>query len=152
MKKISINEFIKDYAEHDLENQRSGYFGFYDWFCQDKALKNKAKAMIPKLRFLLSQGILNGKTTAVIFKNNCPLYGSLYDDMRFVLLDYKETFLGGIAPSSGHDNEKGVCRVWNFVNEYNEIKFKNWSAFQKEVRSNEQFRNELKNAFYRDLE
>lgn len=152
MKKISISEFIKDYAEHDLENQREDCFGFYDWFCADGSLKRKAIAMIPKIKFLSNQGILNEKTTYVWFKNNCPMDGNLYDDMRFSLLDDDNTFLGGIAPSSGHTSEKGVCNLWTIVDSKldKEVSFKNWSTFKNEVLTNEEFRNELRKHFYRN--
>ncbi len=61
----------------------TGCFNFYDWFCSDKALKNKSITLFKQLkRFLKHHPEINLDTHYVFFKNNCPLVGSTYDDFR----------------------------------------------------------------------
>ncbi len=69
----------------DSDGKQSACYNFYDWFCNDTSLENKAKALFPKVkRFLKSHPEINLDTHYVFFKNNCPMVGSLYDDFRIV--------------------------------------------------------------------
>jgi len=137
--KISINKFL----ENPVENS-DNCFNFYDWFCKDSTLEKRMLALVPKLKFLVKEGIINGDTNYVWFKNNCPVNGSLYDDIRISNLD--KDFLGGFCPTSGH-NIKDKCAVWTLKGEFKEYNFKNWSAFKKEIKSNTDLRNILINNF-----
>lgn len=145
MKRIPINEFIKD-----IESQKDNYYGFYDWFCSDKALRNRAISLIPKVKFLVDQGVINGATTYVWFKNNCPIVGDLYDDMRFSLLDEGNTYLGGIAPTVGYTSSQGTCTVWLIVDgRLFDRTFESWGKFEQELKTDTRLRAELKKHFYR---
>jgi len=137
--KISINKFLENPVENSDE-----CFNFYDWFCNDKTLEKRMKALVPKLKFLVKEGIINGDTNYAWFKNNCPLIGSLYDDIRISRLD--DDFLGGFCPRSGH-NVEDKCTVWVLKDEYKEYNFKDWSTFKKEVKTNVKFRKILINNF-----
>ena len=146
MNKVSINEFIAD-----PETQKDNSWGFYDWFCKDSKLKDIAYGFIPKLSFLVAQGILNGDSTYVWFKNNCPCQGHLYTDMRFSLMDEENTYLGGIAPALGFDSCKGKCEVWGISEGSQTMKdqFSSWSALKKRILNDAELRSLLKKSFYR---
>jgi len=141
--KVSINKFLEN-PEANADSESN----FYDWFCSDKALKGRMLALVPKLRFLVKEGIIDGDTHYVWFKNNCPVSGSLYDDIRISRLDNDEEFRGGFCPASGH-NVENKCNVWTLGtnDEYKNREFKNWSEFKKEVKANETLRNELTSHF-----
>jgi hypothetical protein len=124
-----IENGIKCYDNDEL-------FGFYDFFCTEKSLKNRTKGFIPKLKFLVKMGVLDGDKTYAWFKNNCPMCYPLYDDMRFSRIKDDE-FLGGIIPKYSKDN---TCEVWWFENKNAYVckqSFKNWSEFKKALKENQ---------------
>ena len=146
MKHISIAEMLNNPESYNEEN----FYGFYDWFCSDKSLKSKFKAMLPKIKFLIKHNIINPETTYVWFKNNCPCDGSLYTDIRFSLLDADNTFIGGICPSSGHTSEFGLCSVWYFEDkQLKEIEFESWLDFKNTITTDNEMVQTLQEKLYK---
>ena len=148
--KNSINEFIEDY-----ENNSDECYGFYDWFCKDESLGARAKSFVPKLKFLVNEGLLDGDNHYVWFKNNCPMNGSLYDDMRISTLDEKEDFVGGFCPRTGHNNETEKASLWYFENisesnphgDLKQVNFKDWTTMKKALKTDEALRATVKKHF-----
>ena len=107
-KKITINELLSN-EEYHVRVDAHAFF--YDWFCSDSSLKNRALELIKKLRFLVEEGLINGDTNYVWFKNNCPMSGNTYDDLRISDIE-SDDFLGGFCFSSGHASAKGEASFW----------------------------------------
>lgn len=97
--------------------------GWFDWFCKDSSLANKTKALAKKLRSIVKSPRFNPDSTYVMFKNNCPVNGTLYDDFRILDADRKVLFT--VVPRNGHQYEKdrmrkggrsGLAEVWGTEN------------------------------------
>jgi len=92
----------------------SGCFVFYDWFCKDSSLKNKATALFKKTKRFVERVDVDLDSTYVFFKNNCPVGGPLYDDFRIV--DIKEgTVQFTVTAKSGHT---GQAEIYSRENGY----------------------------------
>ena len=93
-------------------------FGFYDWFCKDSSLKNKAKTLVGRLQTILKNNKrFDPNTTYVFFKNNCPCNGGLYDDFRICDIE-TGSVLYTVTPRDPH--EKGKASVWSYENDFKE--------------------------------
>ncbi len=139
MKRVSINEILED------NSKANEFFQFYDWFCKDESLERHFKSFLPKLKFLVNEGLLDGDNLYFWLKNNCPVNGSLYNDIRFSRISDEE-FLGGITPKTGHIKEL-KCEMWFLKDGYKTMEFESWSDLKKELKTNKDLREEFKNNF-----
>jgi hypothetical protein len=129
MTKHSINKVLTD------PSLLGDYFGFYDWFCYETSLEARSKTLLTKLKFC-KQGLVDGDKNYVWFKNNCPMSGSTYDDIRISTIN-GENFLGGFCPRSGHKYADKLCSFWLLYDEEGlvEEEFDNWAAFKAHVKT-----------------
>ena len=112
---ISIANLVKtDFIE--ILQDPYNCFGFYDWFCKDSSLKNKAKTLVSRLQTILKNNKRFDTTkTYVFFKNNCPCVGGLYDDFR--ICDIKTgNVLYTITPRD--PREGGKASIWSAENDF----------------------------------
>lgn len=97
-----------DYARGLGNNDRiEDCSNFYDWFCSDSALPNKKKSLDAKVRKLVLSPKINATKLYVWYKNNCPMNGPLYDDIRFADLKTGKV-VWNITPKSGHTDKAEV--------------------------------------------
>ena len=95
-------------------------FNFYDWFCKDSALKNKATKLFPAAKRFAQKMEINLNTHYVFFKNNCPVNGPLYDDFRIVDIETGNVVFT-VTPKCGHS---GMAEVWGRGNDFESPLFK----------------------------
>ena len=109
----TIRTFLKnfeagDYNSEDVKTQIKA--GWYDWFCQDSALRGKTYALTKKLKTIIDSPKINIDTMYVFFKNNCPMVGPLRDDFRICDMKTKSV-LFTVAPIRNN--------VWGKENNFN---------------------------------
>ena len=86
--RISVREWQQRYkagAYDDKARDVQIAAGWYDWFCPDDSLSGRLKKIAPVVMGITEPFILDNYY--VWFKNNCPVIGPLYDDVRFELLN-----------------------------------------------------------------
>ena len=86
MAEISIRQWIENYNSGKYDSQDVKVqceAGWYDWFCKNESLCGKTKRLAPKVKQLAKSSKVDVDNWYVWFKNNCPVFGSLYDDVRF---------------------------------------------------------------------
>lgn len=147
--KLSINDFLKEYDA----GTNNGDDLWYDWFCTEKSLKTRVKGLVPKIRFLINEKLIDGDNNYVWLKNNCPMCGILYDDFRISTLTEGENdseFLGGVCPKTGHNSVEKKASLWYFSGpqrDLEELEFSNWAEMKKELKTNESLRDTIRAHF-----
>jgi hypothetical protein len=118
----NLKQQLESFNSHGIVLDNDGAvtkcYNFYDWFCKDSSLSNKAIALFKRLNvFLKHRPDINTETTYVFFKNNCPMCGSLYDDFR--ICDAKSgDVIYTVTPRSGHDSMNGQAEMWGRDNNF----------------------------------
>lgn len=82
--KISVRKWQEKYANGEFsapDYSTQCNAGWYDWFCKTESLAGRLKRIAGIVTRICDPYILDNY--AVWFKNNCPLQGNLYDDVRF---------------------------------------------------------------------
>lgn len=133
------------------ENPEKAKDLFYDWFCSRRGLKNRGLKLINKANFILSQLNIPEDKVTLTFKNNCPLYGTLYDSFFIDTVDGKSRIY--IVPSYGHNSIKGqaALSVITYDNKGAHEKlnktFCNWRNLKKEIKNDVQLRTNINEYF-----
>lgn len=140
MRRYIMNMTINEFLANPLATEND-CFGFFDWFCRDNGLKSRMLKLKGRVAYLVKMGVIDGDKNYVIFKNNCPGVGSLYDDFRVIDIETDE-MICGVAPSLGYDHLKGKCEFWKFEEkdgkrELVEFMFKDYKTFKNAVKNGE---------------
>lgn len=105
---------------------------WFDWFCKDSSLQKKGEALLKKLSMISSSKKFDNSKCYVLFKNNCPFSGSLYDDFRICDIETGDVIYT-VCPKSGHKEDNGKGNVWGRENGFEKPLFegtwkeiKNW--------------------------
>lgn len=104
----------------DSDGNESWCYNFYDWFCKDTSLKNKANTLFRASRRFAKKMDIDLDKHYVFFKNNAPFSGPLRDDFRIV---DKETgdVIWNVTPKTG------CVEVWGKENNFYEPLFEGHS-------------------------
>lgn len=119
---MPIRQFLEEFNSGRFEDRAVKiqiYAGWYDWFCRDTSLVGKTRVLGRKMKQLADSPKIDIDTMYVWFKNNCPMYGHLYDDFRIADMETGDVIYT-IVPSCGHDSEKGQAQVWGRENGFSE--------------------------------
>lgn len=111
-----VENFVNgDYRHNDAKTQCAA--GWFDWFCKDGSLVSKTYALAPKVRKVAKSPKIDVDKVYLLFKNNCPLNGTLYDDFRICDLETGDVIFT-VVPKCGHTSKKGVTEIWGRENDF----------------------------------
>ena len=136
--RISVREWQKRYKAGQFSNEARSVqceAGWYDWFCEDEALAGRLEQLAPVIMGITEPSILDNYY--LWLKNNCPMVGNLYDDVRFepltgerdgkyflVMLDspHEESRWTLYTERHGFDDPefscKSVCEMTQYLNRH----------------------------------
>jgi hypothetical protein len=124
-------EYIKFIKDNELDKEPC--YGFYDWFCTNKALPARSRRLMRKMLEVFDANkvghVFDQSKIKVFFKNNCPCVGKLYDDFRICDKETGEV-LFTIVPASGFDRNFGQPELWARIKDSEkmaEIRVNEWS-------------------------
>ena len=115
--KVSLREQLAAFKAGnimDSDGTVNFCFNFFDWFCRESSLENKALQLFPRVKTFAEKMNVNLDTTYCIFKNNCPVGGPLYDDFRICDRESGKV-IWTVVPKCGHS---GQAEVWGTINSF----------------------------------
>ena len=114
--KITIREFLN--ATPAIQQD-----AFWDWFCERFHLPGKTKRLVKRLKSVLRADKgrkIDIDKTYVEFKNNMPLCGRRFDDIKILDIETKSV-LYTIFPKRGfNDKDHGNAQVYGRENDFQE--------------------------------
>ena len=117
--KVTLRDQLLAFKEGrhlDANGGESSCHNFYDWFCKDKSLKNKATRLFKLTKKVAQALAIDEDTHYVFFKNNCPMDGPLYDDLRICDIETGNV-VWCFIPKCGHS---GLAEIWGHKNDFKE--------------------------------
>jgi hypothetical protein len=120
MKETTLRAQLEAFKEGNLMDSNGELntwcSNFFDWFCRDASLEDKARKLFPRVKTFVEKMGVNLDTTYCIFKNNCPVGGPLYDDFR--ICDRATGYvIWTVTPKCGHS---GKAEIWGTINGFQE--------------------------------
>ena len=121
MSNIPLRSWIEKFDSGEFDD-KSTYVqtiaGWYDWFCRDSSLVSKTKKLGAKVKKIAKSPKVDIDKMYVFFKNNCPCFGTLYDDFRICDLKTGDVIFT-IVPATGHKSNYGQTEIWGRENDFN---------------------------------
>jgi hypothetical protein len=122
---VSIREWQKNYREgkYDRKDRKTQCdAGWFDWFCQDKSLARRTKAIAPFILALKDGGKVDLDRYYFFMKNNCPASNHpLFDTIGIVELTTDGSHGEQIFWVAFQDKRSGYpCELFSPVNRYEE--------------------------------
>ena len=117
---ITVHSSIQEVVNSELTDKEILNL-WYDYFCKASSLVNKGRALIRKLKKIYKLNELSGRKyfdpnkTYVFFKNNCPFYGSLYDDFRICDLETRDVIF---TIQVNRYDQKHSAELWGQPNNF----------------------------------
>lgn len=111
--KLNFKAQMQAFRNQTEEYVKDSYF-FWDWFCQEKALKIKSKLLMTKAEKVMSKLGLDPETHRVFLKNNCPMAGKLFDSFSICKNDETGDVVIWCAPSLGYKGQEGKAELVDF--------------------------------------
>lgn len=111
MKTANLKMQLEAFAQGriiDSEGIEDFCFNFYDWFCKDSSLKNKATKLFAQTKRLVEKLDIDTDTHYVYFANRCPCFGKLYDTLSIVNIETGNVEYC-LSPKCGHT---GMTELW----------------------------------------
>ena len=151
MKNLSISSLV---ANPSLACQTN--FEFYDWFAVNSSLERRFKAILPKVKFLVKEGLIDGDANYLWCKNNAVLFGGTYDDVRIstIATDESESqFLGGFCFQTWDMIEGGNAFFWTIdyakkgEDGITKYQYLNWADMKAALKSDEALRDAVRATF-----
>lgn len=125
-RRLNIVEWLRAFHSGEFDFSDRGTqikAGWYDWFCNDSSLRNKTIKLGKILKRVLKANEVSKKfdptKCCVFFKNNCPVYGRLYDDLRICDIETND-ILFTIIPECGHYSTPDSERTQIYVASLND--------------------------------
>lgn len=112
---FAVRFLVGDFESPDRKTQIEA--GWYDWFCRDTSLAAKTQKLGKKAIQLMKSDKIDIQKNYVWFKNNCPCWGNLYDDLRIADIETGDVIYT-IIPANGHKFTKGKAEVWGRENNF----------------------------------
>lgn len=108
MEVYTVREWQEKFRAGAFENKHYTtriYAGWHDWFCSDSALAGRLKQIGKVVMGITESFFLDNYY--VWFKNNCPVCGPLYDDVRFEpLVGERDGKYFVVSKDSPHEKQK----------------------------------------------
>ena len=118
--RTTLTEQLKAFEDGiilDSQGESDDCYNFYDWFCGETSLKNKAFKLFPMVKTFVKKFEIDTDKVYVYFKNNCPMAGNLYDDFRICDIETGDVIYT-VTPKSGHIGDG--AEIWGKENDFNE--------------------------------
>ena len=111
MKNVNLKTQLESFANGiylDSDGTESYCFNFYDWFCEDSELEDKANELFTETAIFVEKFEIDLNNHYVFFKNNCPMSGDLYDSFSICEVE-SGNVVYWVTPKSGHTNMAEIC-------------------------------------------
>lgn len=150
MKNLSIASLIAN------PSLASVNFEFYDWFAVESSLERRFKAILPKVKFLVKEGLVDGVDNYLWCKNNAVDFGGTYDDVRISTIesDPKDSkYLGGFCFQTWGCVEGGNAFLFFLDDTITKgekmvkLDFDNWAEMKAALKSDETLRAKIRSIF-----